>query len=141
MSIHYTAEAFADAQIVRTQNFQETKVVRSFDLPPILYTATIGLYVAFLAVMAFAFQDRGMILPMVICIIYLTMAFGVPFMWVRMKPEHAGKPLCWDEFNRDGIVTHTGVMSARDATGQVLILPVLILGWGAAIAFMAAAVR
>ena len=106
-----------------------------------LHTATVGLYFAFLGVMAFAFQDRGLIIPMAICVIYCVMAFGVPTMWKRMKPDHASAPLQWGEFSRFGINTYTGNMSARDATGQVLILPVLILGWGVAIAVIAGIVR
>lgn len=141
MSIHYTAETFADARILRKAAPFETKVSRSFDLPPVLHTATAGLYLAFLGVMAFAFQDRGLIIPMAIFVIYIVMAFGVPALWVRMKPDHASKPLSWNNFSRFGINTYTGNMSAKDATGQVLILPVLILGWGIAIAVITAIVR
>lgn len=141
MSIHYTAETFADARILpRTAPF-DTKVGRNFDLPPVLHAATVGLYLAFLGVMAIAFQDRGLIIPMAIFVIYILMAFGVPAMWVRMKPDHASPPLSWSDFSRFGINTYTGNMSAKDATGQVLILPVLILGWGVAIAVIAALVR
>ncbi len=141
MSMHYTAETFAEALITRKATPFATKVERSFDLPPVLHAATVGLYFAFLGVMAFAFQDRGLIIPMAIFIIYIVMAFGVPAMWVRMKPEHSAKPLGWANFSRFGIDTFTGNMTAKDATGQVLILPVLILGWGVAIAFIASAVR
>ncbi len=59
----------------------------------------------------------------------------------QAAPDHAAKPLSWSEFSRIGINTYTGNMSAKDATGQVLILPVLILVWGLAIAVIAAAVR
>lgn len=141
MSIHYTAETFADALVSKKATPFEVKVERSFDLPPLLHAATAGLYLGFLGVMAFAFQDRGLIIPMAIFVIYIVMAFGVPAMWVRMKPDHAVKPLLWSEFSRLGVDTYTGNMSARDATGQVLMLPVLILGWGVAIAVIAAAVR
>lgn len=141
MSIHYTAETFADVGIIRKTAPFETKIQRSFDLPVALHAATVGLYLAFLGVMAFAFQDRGLIIPMAIFVIYIVMAFGVPALWVRMKPDHASKPLSWTDFSRFGINTYTGNMSAKDATGQVLILPVLILGWGVAIAVIAALVR
>ena len=141
MSIHYTAETFAEARILKKTAPFETRVSRSFDLPPVLHAATVGLYLAFLGVMAFAFQDRGLIIPMAIFVIYIVMAFGVPAMWVRMKPEHASQPMSWSDFSRFGINTYTGNMSAKDATGQVLILPVLILGWGVAIAVIAALVR
>lgn len=141
MSIHYTHEQFAEALVTKRATPFEVKVERSFDLPPVLHAATVGLYLGFLGVMAFAFQDRGLIIPMAIFVMYIVMAFGVPAMWVRMKPGDASKPLGWSEFARDGINTFTGNMSAKDATGQVLILPVLILGWGLAIAVIAAAVR
>jgi hypothetical protein len=141
MSIHYTAETFAEALVTKRATPFEVQVERSFDLPPVLHAATVGLYLGFLGVMAFAFQDRGLIIPMAVFVMYIVMAFGVPAMWVRMKPGHASKPLGWSEFARDGINTFTGNMSAKDATGQVLILPVLILGWGLAIAVIAAAVR
>jgi hypothetical protein len=141
MSIHYTAETFADALIAKRATPFEVKVARSFDLPPVLHIATVGLYFAFLGVMAVAFQDRELIIPMAIFVMYIVMAFGVPAMWMRMKPDHVSKPLSWSQFSRSGINTYTGNMSAKDATGQVLILPVLILGWGVAIAVIAAAVR
>jgi hypothetical protein len=141
MSIHYSAETFADARILRKTAPFETKVDRSFGLPVVLHMATVGLYLTFLGVMAFAFQDRGLIIPMAIFVIYIVMAFGVPAIWVRMKPDHASKPMSWSDFSRFGINTYTGNMSAKDATGQVLILPVLILGWGVAIAVIAALVR
>jgi hypothetical protein len=141
MSIHYTAETFAEALITKKTTPFEVKVERSFDLPPVLHAATVALYFAFLGVMAFAFQDRGLIIPMAIFVIYIVMAFGVPAMWVRMKPDHANEPLHWAEFSRFGIDTFTGKMTAKDATGQVLILPLLILGWGVAIAAITAIVR
>jgi hypothetical protein len=141
MSIHYTADTFAEAQLLRKATPFEVKVGRSFDLPPVLHGTTVGLYLAFLAVMALAFQDRGMILPMAIFVIYIAMAFGVPALWTRMQPDHDGKAPSWGEFARNGIATHTGMMKAGDATGQVLILPVLILGWGIGIALIAAVVR
>jgi hypothetical protein len=115
-----------------------TPTLRSFDLPTGLFTATVGLYFAFLAVMAFAFADPGLIVPMGIFYIYIIMAFGVPALWVRMKPDHADRPLSWQRFLRDGVDTHTGRLAGRDAAVQVLILPTLILGWGVAMATIVA---
>ncbi len=141
MNIHFTTETFANAGVTKKASPFEVSVERSFDLPPVLHGLTVGLYLAFLGVMAFAFQDRGLMIPMAVFVFYIAMAFGVPALWVRMQPNHRSKPLSWSEFSRFGINTHTGNMSAKDATGQVLMLPVLILGWGAAIAVIAAAVR
>ncbi|MBL0924664.1 MAG: hypothetical protein IBJ12_09405 [Sphingomonadaceae bacterium] len=141
MSIHYSAETFANAQVIKRATPFQVQVKRSFDLPPVLHALTVGLYFAFLGVMAIAFQDRGLIIPMAIFVVYIVMAFGVPAMWVRMKPGHDGAALAWADFGQSGIDTFTGNMSAKDATGQVLILPLLILGWGLAIAVIAAVVR
>jgi hypothetical protein len=115
-------------------------VDRTFELPTGLYVATVGLYFAFLAVMAIGFQTREMILPMAIFVIYIIMAFGVPMMWARMKPDHNSRAIGWSHFRENGIVTMTGLTKAKDATAQVLILPVLILFWGAATATIGAIV-
>ena len=117
-----------------------TATVRSFDLPTRLFATTVGLYFAFLAVMAFAFADPRLIVPMGIFYIYIIMAFGVPALWVRMKPNHADRPLDWRQFMREGVVTHTGRLAAKDAAVQVLILPTLILGWGIAMAAIVAVI-
>lgn len=116
----------------------ETTIARSFDLPTGLFAATVVLYFAFLGLMAVAFADPGLILPMSIFYIYIIMAFGVPALWVRMKPDHADRPLSWRSFMREGVDTHTGRLAGRDATVQVLLLPTLILGWGVAMATIVA---
>ena len=110
MSIHYTAETFALTKAAKKVMPVETKVGRSFDLPVRLHVATVALYLAFLAVMALTYQTREMIIPMAIFVIYIAMAFGVPAMWVRMKPDHPVKTLGWAGFSRNGINTFTGVM-------------------------------
>ena len=115
-----------------------TQVVRNFDLPTRLFAATVGLYFAFLGVMAVAFADPRLIVPMGIFYIYIIMAFGVPALWVRMKPDHADRPLSWSQFMREGVATHTGRLAGKDAAVQVLILPTLIFGWGVAMAVIAA---
>ncbi|MFM2410652.1 MAG: hypothetical protein RL481_1480 [Pseudomonadota bacterium] len=134
MSIHYPAAKFADiAERVATPNIRQD-VDRSFELPTSLYVATVGLYFAFLAVMAIGFQTREMALVIAICVVYVIMAFGVPAMWVRMKPDHRSRAMDSFDYRENGIVTHTGLTKAKDATAQVLILPILIFFWGAATA-------
>jgi len=113
---------------------------RTFGLPTGLYAATVGLYLAFLAVMAIGFQTREMIIPMAIFVIYIAMAFGVPALWTKLKPEHGSSPLDWATFVDRGIETESGQMKARDAAVQVLILPVLILFWGGCTVAIAAMV-
>jgi hypothetical protein len=132
MSIHYPATEFAAvADRVAVPNIRQD-VDRSFELPTSLHITTVGLYLAFLAVMAIGFQTREVALVIAICVIYVVMAFGVPAMWVRMKPHHRSRAMDGFDYRENGIVTYTGVTKAKDATAQVLILPVLILFWGAA---------
>jgi hypothetical protein len=132
MSIHYPTAEFADvADRLAAPNIRQD-VDRSFGLPTSLHIATVGLYFAFLAVMAIGFQTREMALVIAICVIYVVMAFGVPTMWVRMKPDHNSRTMDGFDYRENGIITHTGVTKAKDATAQVLILPVLIFFWGVA---------
>ena len=103
---------------------------RTFELPARLYGLTVGAYLAFLAITAVGFASPGLIIPIAICVIYLTMAFATPLLWARIRPEESGAALSWNEFRRLGVMTATGRLDAGQATLQVLILPVLILAWG-----------
>ncbi|WP_260581406.1 hypothetical protein [Sphingopyxis sp. PET50] len=142
MSQHVPASAFrivaAPATVAAIADHQ-VRVVRSFDLPTGLFAATVALYFAFLGVMAATFADQGLAIPMAIFSIYIAMAFGTPAMWVRMKPRHAAKPPTWSRFMSDGVDTLTGRLDGRGAAAQVLMLPVLILGWGLIVAAIVAA--
>ena len=113
---------------------------RGFELPTAIYVATIGSYLAFLAIMAVGFQSRDMLLPMVIFTVYIAMLFGVPTLWARMKPETATPPLTLSAFWEHGIQTYTGHNQAGAATVQVLLLPVMVLLWGIAVVVIAATV-
>ena len=118
-----------------------TKVDRNFELPAALFAGTAGCYLAFLAVMAVGFGNPALIVPLAIIVVFLAMAFAVPAMWMRMKPDHAQRLTSWSRFRRDGIMTAFGRSSAAGASVQVLILPVLILAWGFAVVTIAAVVR
>lgn len=117
-----------------------TTVDRNFELPAALYVGTAGCYLAFLGVMAVGFGNPGLILPMAIFVTFIVMAFAVPAMWMRMKPDHAQKLTSWDRFRRHGVMTAFGRSTASGATVQVLILPVLILLWGFVVVTIAAVV-
>jgi hypothetical protein len=118
----------------------QTMVDRSFGLPTLLYGLTVGSYFAFLAIMAIGLATRELIIPIGICVVYITMAFGVPSLWARMKPDHRSRPQSMGQFSLYGIETYTGRVTARDAMIQVLILPVIILFWGVAVVIIAALV-
>lgn len=111
---------------------------RSFELPTGLYVATVGLYLGFLAVMAGAFMNPGLALPMVIFALFVVAGFGTPMLWVRMNPETKQRALTWAQFRNRGIQTATGRLDGGAAAVQVLILPVLIFLWGVAVAVIAA---
>ena len=118
-----------------------TDVDRSFELPAALFVGTAGCYLAFLAIMALGFGNPKLVLPMAIFVTFIAMAFAVPAMWMRMKPDHPQALTSWSRFCRDGIMTAFGRSTARAATVQVLILPVLILVWGLVVVTIAALVR
>lgn len=116
----------------------KVRVHRSFDLPTGLFAATVGLYFAFLGVMAATFADKGLAIPMAIFSIYIVMAFGTPAMWVKMQPEHAATPPSFARFMAEGVDTLTGRLSGAGAMTQMLMLPVLILAWGLIVAAIVA---
>lgn len=116
------------------------EVDRTFEMPRALYGATVGLYLAFLGVMAAGFASPGLIIPMAIFAFFIIAGFGVPTIWTRLNPETKARALSWGKFKSEGIMTHTGRLAPRDAAIQMLILPVLIVLWGLAVVMIAAAV-
>lgn len=118
-----------------------TTVDRSFELPAALYVGTAAGYLGFLGLMAVCFGNPGLLLPMVIFVVFIAMAFGVAAMWMRMKPDHSQHLTSWSRFRQHGIMTAFGHTTAGAATVQVLILPGLVFAWGLAIVAIAAVVR
>jgi len=120
----------------------QVDVDRNFELPTGLYAITVGLYFAFLAVMLAGFSSPGLIIPMAIFAVFIIGGFGVPAIWTRLRSNISGgidsRPLTMSSFGNDGIMTHTGRLSPRDAAIQMLILPVLIVMWGCTTVIIAA---
>ncbi len=142
MSIHFKSEDFSKSQLTRHDAVAEiTDINRTFGLPTRLYAITIGAYFAFMAIMSATFGNHEDSLSLVICVVYIIMAFGVPTMWVRMAPKTKAKASTWAEFERFGINTYCGHMTATEASAQVLTVPLLILFWSIAIAVIASFVR
>lgn len=110
---------------------------RSFELPTGLYAAMAALFFGFVAVMAIGFGAPGMIVPTAIIVVFIACFFAVPAIMVRTHPESRQPAMTLARFRREGIATHFGPATARDATIQVLILPVLIFAWGIAIVTIA----
>ncbi|MBW0144003.1 hypothetical protein [Sphingomicrobium clamense] len=116
------------------------EVDRTFGLPVGLHTAFFGLFFAYLGVMGLGFAHPEMILPMAIFVIFTAGFYVVPMAWAVMNPEKSAKAMSMRELMVRGIETHTGLALGKDAVAQVLILPVLILGWGIAVVSIAALV-
>ncbi|MEL7190148.1 MAG: hypothetical protein AAGK17_11390 [Pseudomonadota bacterium] len=133
-----------DARIVaspapKTAPLHQVDVDRQFELPKALYMATVGLYLGFCALMWMGLSSPGLVIPMAIFGVFIVAGFGVPAIWTRLK-DNPSDPLSMGEFARKGIMTHTGRLAAKDATIQMLILPVLIVLWGITVITIAAIV-
>jgi hypothetical protein len=113
---------------------------RNFGLPSVLYGATVAGYLGFLLVVGSAFANPVLAIPMAIFVVFIIAGFGIPAIWTRLA-GNASAPQTLGEFEARGIQTHTGRLAAKDATIQVLILPVLLVVWGLAVAVIAALVR
>ena len=112
---------------------------RNFGLPTALYGATIACYLGFLAIVGTAFANPVLAIPMAVIVLLVVAAFGVPAIWTRLK-DNASEPQTLGDFDAKGVMTNTGRLAPRDAAIQVLILPVLLVCWGIAVAVIAAIV-
>lgn len=112
---------------------------RNFGLPKALYGATVACYLGFLAVVGSAFASPGLAIPMAIFVVFIFAGFGVPALWTRLA-GNTSTAQTMGEFGLKGIMTATGRLAPRDATIQMLILPVLLVVWGLAVAVIAAIV-
>jgi hypothetical protein len=120
---------------------EPTRVDRNFQLPTALYAMTVGLFIAYLAVMGIGFAHPEMILPLAAFTIAIVAGFGVPALWVGMKPDNNQKPLSWSRFMSEGVETLSGRLDGKSAAAQALVRPVLIFLWGVATVSIAAIVR
>ena len=111
---------------------------RSFGLPAALHVLYFGAFIAYLGIMAVGFPHPEMVLPMAIFFLFVIAAFVVPMAWTKLAPEHQGRAMRLDTLLARGIATETGHNGGGDAVAQVLILPILIVGWGIAAVSIAA---
>ena len=119
---------------------EPNEVDRTFGLPVGLHTAFFGLFFAYLGIMGLGFAHPEMILPMAIFVIFTAGFYVVPMAWAVMNPAKSSKAMSMSQLMARGIETHTGLALGKDAVAQVLVLPVLILGWGIAVVSIAALV-
>ncbi len=143
MSVHYSESALREvasrapaSAAPRLSNRAE----RTFGLHPALFIATIGSYFAFLAILAAAFMNPNLLIPYAIFVAYLVMYFAVPGLWSKVAGRPVGRFQSWAEFRSEGMDILTGHISSGGAVAQVLALPLLIVGFAAAVALIAALV-
>ena len=141
MSKHLTRELVAEQAIIVAAPKPLHEVDRTFQLPKGLYAATVGLYLGFLVVMAVGFSTPGLIIPMAIFTIIIVAGFGVPAVWTRLSPITDSKQITFSKLQREGISTLTGRLSAKDASVQMLVLPINVFCWGVATVSIATLVR
>ncbi|MXO47714.1 hypothetical protein GRI69_05550 [Erythrobacter vulgaris] len=141
MSKHLTRELVAEQATIVAAPKPLHEVDRTFQLPKGLYAATVGLYLGFLVVMAVGFSTPGLIIPMAIFTIIIVAGFGVPAVWTRLSPITESKQITFSRLQREGISTLTGRLSAKDASVQMLILPIIVFCWGVATVSIATLVR
>lgn len=135
--------ALGEARIVEQPEAAQAgpahSVDQTFGLPAALYKASVALYLGFLVVTGTAFASPGLAIPMAIFVLFIVAGFGLPAMWTRLASNVPDAPTL-GEFAQRGIMTSTGRLAPRDAAVQMLILPVLLVVWGLAIAVIAAIV-
>jgi len=137
MSERFTREQLAQLAAITDAPARHT-VDRTFEVPTGLYVATVSLYLGFIGLMATIFVDRDTAIPMVLFAGFVIAFFGLPYIWTKMAPGTASKALTWGQMQARGIQTLSGHLTAGEAAAQVLILPVLIMAWGLAIAVIVA---
>jgi len=139
MSQHVTAAELAAVAHVADAPAQ-TRCNRTFELPAALYGITVACYLGFLALMSVLFMNAELVLPMAAFVIAIVGGFGLGYKWVAMKPGNDNPTLTLGQFANRGIQTLSGRLTAAEASAQVLILPVLLVAWGVAIAVIYAVV-
>ena len=135
------ATALGEPAVDTESQITPVEVDRSFEMPKALYGITVGLYLGFVMIMALGLRSPTLVIPMVIFAFFIIAGFSLPAIWTRLAPNAGQKPpLSLGRLFQHGIMTHTGLLSGRDATVQMLILPVLIVGWGVVTVAIAAIV-
>lgn len=124
MPVH--AQAFADARPLR-----RNRAVHVFDLHPTLHIGLFAGFFAYLGLMWAAFGEAQLGIPFAIFAVFLAAAFIVPAWWARVVPDEGGRTSSWSEFLGEGMVCETGRQSAKGAMVQVLIMPAMLIVWGA----------
>ena len=130
----------AEALALPEQGNIRQDVNRTFEMPTVLYGATVALYLGFIAILGIGLATPELAIPMAIFAIFIVGLFAAPAAWLTLgrKPEARAKSL--GELMRGGIDTHTGLLRGRDAAVQMMVLPVLIVVWACTVLVIAGVV-
>lgn len=120
-------------------DFLPNRSGRVFDLHPALHVALFGGFFVYLGIMWSAFGNAELAIPFAIFAIFLAGSFITPALWARVSP-HTGPKADWSRFLRDGFTCETGHLTAGATVAQVMIMPVMLIFWGFAIAVIRATV-
>ena len=135
MSIAEALSVKADEQANIRQD-----VDRTFEMPSVLYGATVALYLGFIAMLGIGLSSPELAIPMAIFAIFIVGLFAAPAAWLRLGHKPQARAKSFGELMRGGIDTHTGRLKGRDAVVQMMILPVLIVAGGSTVLLIAATV-
>lgn len=125
---------------VALPNIRRELETRHFDLPVSLHAGFFGLFLAYLGIMFLGFQSPGLIIPMAIFIVFTVGFYVLPALWAGMKPHHVDTPLGLAALMQQGLMTHTGWCRGKDVASQVMLMPVVLVGWGLTVVTIAALV-
>lgn len=130
--------AFAHARAIAPLAYaRPNRGARTFDLHPALHAGVFAGFGVYLAIMWATFADPELALPFAIFAITLAAGFVVPAYWARVAGNDAPKA-SWSEFLREGLACEGGRLSGNAVLAQVLIMPAMLILWGAGIAIIVA---
>lgn len=118
----------ADAPAAQLPVVARKRHERAFDLHPGVHAMVIVAWMSFIGILLAAFMSPGLALPAVICVIGAASLFVTPGLWARVKGNDGLPKQSWAEFMEEGVDTFTGRLAAKEALGQIMILPVLLVG-------------
>ncbi len=90
-----------------------------------------GCYLSMLGVFWWVFSGSSQTLFMiVVCAVYFAMYFGTPYMLSRLPKQSkltAPRSATWSSFLRKPFATNTGLITGREATIQICLIPTCLL--------------
>lgn len=129
---------FSEIEIGQAVAAPQGRVIRplphlSFDMPASMHLQLVGVAAAYLVVMGLAFRG-GHGIGILFGVFFLSLAayYGLPAVLQRQsaKPDDLPRRGAW------GIETASGYLTGRQAWAQMMTVPLLMLLWAVAVAFL-----